>query len=124
MFIETMERCFLEQQIYPKVYFETAYQFALRLHKLQNYVQCREVCGKTIAELKQGKKAFCLPQTLFLDAVTGMRLRHDAEQEQELFQQCKQAYYISLSFCKPEMAQKMLTYCEEEFGWHIIKQAK
>ena len=124
LFLHMLEDCFIEHQIYPEVYFEVAYQYALKLHKMQKYVQCREVCEKNIAELKQGKKFFCLPQTLFLDAVTGMRLRHDAEQERELFQQCKQAYYISLSFCKPEMAQKMLMYCEEEFGWHIIEQAK
>ncbi len=124
LFLQVIEKCFLEQQIYPEVYFEAAYQLALKLHGMQKYVQCRKVCEKTIAELKQGKKTFCLPQTLFLDAVTGMRLRHDAEQERELFQQCKQAYYISLSFCKTEMAQKMLTYCEEEFGWHIIEQVR
>lgn len=124
LFVDTIERCFLEHQIYPEVYYEVAYQYALKLHKLQKYVQCREVCEKTIAELKLGKKTFCLPQVLFLDAVTGMRLRHDAEQERELFQQCKQAYYISLSFCKTEMAQKMQAYCEEEFGWHIIEQAR
>lgn len=124
LFLQVIEKCFLEHQIYPEVYYEAAYQFALRLHNMQKYVQCREVCEKTIAELKQGKKTFCLPQTLFLDAVTGMRLRHDEEQERELFQQCKQAYYISLSFCKPEMAQKVQAYCEEEFGWHIIEQAK
>ena len=124
LFLQVIENCFLEQQIYPEVYYEVAYQFALRLYKMQKYVQCREVCKKTLEELKQGKKTFCLPQTLFLDAVTGMRLRHNAEQERELFQQCKQAYYISLSFCKPEMAQKMLMYCEEEFGWHIIEQVR
>ena len=124
LFLQVIENCFLEHQIYPEVYFELSYQYALKLHKLQKYVQCREVCGKTAKELKQGKKFFCLPQTLFLDAVTGMRLRHDTEQERELYQQCKQAYYISLSFCKPEMAKEMLMYCEEEFGWHIIEQAK
>lgn len=124
IFIETIERYFLEHQIYPEVYFEAAYQLALKLHGMQKYVQCREVCGKTMKELKQGKKFFCLPQVVFLDAVTGMRLRHDAEQERELFQQCKQAYYISLSFRKSKMAKKMLTYCEEEFGWHIIEQVR
>lgn len=123
-FLNVIENCFLKHQIYPAVYFEAAYQLALKLHGMQKYVQCREVCGKTMTELKQGKKFFCLPQVLFLDAVTGMRLRHDIEQERELFQQCKQAYYISMNFCKPEMAQKMLAYCEEEFWWHIIEQAR
>lgn len=123
-FLRTMERYFLVHQIFPGIYFEVAYQYALKLHRTQSYVRCREVCEKAISELKRGKKFFFLPQTLFLDAITGMRLLHDAEQERKLFQQCKQAYYISLSFCKIEMARKMLEYSEEEFGWHIIEQAK
>ena len=123
-FLKSVEKYFLEHQIYPEVYFEATYRYALWLCRLQKYVQCREVCGKAIMELKQGKKVFCLPQILFLDAVAGMRLHYDAEQERELLQQCKQAYYISLSFGKAEMAQKMIAYCLEEFGWHIIEQVK
>lgn len=123
-FLRTIEKNFFVHQIFPEVYFEAAYQYALKLYRIQNYVGCREVCEKVTSELKQGKKFFFLSQTLFLDAITGMRLPHDAEQERKLFQQCKQAYYISLSFCKMEMARKMLEYSEEEFGWHIIEQVR
>lgn len=123
-FLCTIERHFLVHQIFPEVYFEATYEFVLNQYRLQKYAQCREVCGKVLMELKQGKKTFCLPQVLLLDAASGMQLSHDVEQERELFQQCKQAYYISLNFCKSEMAQKMLEYCEEEFGWHIIEQVK
>ncbi len=123
-FLSMVERFFLEKQIYTEVYFETAYQHALMLYKMQEYVRGREACGKMISWVKKGKKSFCLPQILFLDAIMGMRLRRNAEQEKELFQQCKQGYYTSLCFGKLEMAKKMASYCEEEFGWHIIGQVK
>jgi len=124
LFLRTLEKYFLAHQIFPEVYYEAAYRYIFQLYKMQKYEHCRELCEKILAEMKKSKKVFCLPQVLFVDAVAGMRLCHDTEQERDLFQRCKQAYYISLSFCKREMAQKMLTYCEEEFGWHIIKQVK
>lgn len=123
-FLTMVERCFLEKQIYLEVHFEAAYRYALMLCKKKEDILGREVAKKAIAWLKKGKKSFCLPQILFLDAIMGMRLRRNAEQEKELFQQCKQGYYTSLCFGKLEMAKKMASYCEEEFGWHIIGQVK
>ena len=58
LFLHTIERCFLEHQIYPEVYYETAYQYALQLYKMQKYVHCREVCKKTLEELKQVMELF------------------------------------------------------------------
>ena len=124
IFLTMVERCFLEKEICPEVYFEAAYWYALTLCKKQEYLHGREVAKKAIVWLKKGKKSFCLPQILFLDAIMGMRLRRNAEQEKELFQQCKQGYYTSLCFGKLEMAKKMASYCEEEFGWHITGQVK
>lgn len=123
-FLEVLEREFLKRQIYTSVYFEVAYQYVLKLWDEQEYVQCRRICKTAVAWLADGRKHFNLPELLFLDAIAGMRLRHDEEQERELLLQCKQAYYISSSFCKLEMAQKILEYCKEEFSWHITELGK
>lgn len=124
LFLHMLEDCFIEHQIYPEVYFEVAYQYALKLWKTEEYVRCKDISEKAVSYLQDGVKQFRLAELVFLNALAGLKLRHDEEKERELFQQCKQAYYISLSFCKPEMAQKILEYCEEEFGWHIIGQVK
>jgi len=124
LLLQVIEKGFLMHQIYPEVYFEVTYQYALKLWRTEEYVRCKDISKKTVSYLQDGVKQFRLAELMFLNALAELKLRHDKEKERELFQQCKQAYYISLSFCKPEMAQKMLTYCEEEFGWHIIGQVK
>lgn len=117
--LKEMERMFLENQIYAECYFETAFQYARKLLEQEFYVQCYNVCEKTIQILKDNIKRFHLAEFYFMEAAAKMRLRHTNEEEQELFQQCKMAYYVSLSFLDEETAKKIERYSREEYGWHI-----
>lgn len=119
MFLERVEGWFLRAQIHVPVYFEAAYQYALEMWRAERYVLCREVCKKAIAWIKRGRKELHLAEFYFLDAIAGMQLRRSNEEEIELCGQCKMAYYISESFGEREVAEKIATYCKEEFGWHI-----
>lgn len=119
LFIERVEEMFLTAQIYPEVYFEAAYQYAQALWEKEEYMQCRDICDNAVGWLKRGIKSFYLAEFHFLSAVAGMKLRPDAENERELFQQCKMAYYVSLSFGEKETAEKIKEYCGEEYQWHI-----
>lgn len=120
-FLEKLEKWFLSVQIYAEIYFEAAYRFVLTLWQEEQYVFCRNVCQKAIEVLKLGIKKFHLAEFYFYDAIAGMRLRHGQKEEQELFLQCKMAYYTAMSFGKTESGRKIQKYCEEELGWHIIK---
>lgn len=119
LFLERLEQWFLDAQIHVEVYFEAAYQCALDVWKEEWYVQCRTVCERAIYWIKRGRKDFHLAEFYFMDAIAGMKLKHREEEEKELYQQCKMAYYISESFGEREVAEKIATYCKEEFGWHI-----
>ena len=119
LFLEQTERCFLTSQILAEVYFEAAYQYACELWNAERYVTCREICRRAITWLKRGKKSFHLAEFYFMDAIAGMHLKHQEEEEKELYQQCKMAYYISESFGDKETAEDIAAYCKEELGWHI-----
>lgn len=121
LFLKKLEEQFLSVQIYAEIYFEAAYRFVLTLWKAEQYVVCRNVCQKAIEVLKLGIKKFHLAEFYFYDAIAGMRLRHVQKEEQELFLQCKMAYYTAMSFGKTESGRKIQKYCEEELGWHITK---
>lgn len=121
LFLEKLEKQFLSVQIYVEVYFEAAYQYVLALWKQEQYVVCRNVCQKAIEMLKLGIKKFHLAEFYFYDAIAGMQLRHEHKEEQELFMQCKMAYYTAISFGKTEIGRKIQEYAKEELGWHIIK---
>ena len=97
-FLNMIEQSFLVKQIYPEVYYEAAYQYALHMYQKAEYVRGREVCGKMISWLKKGKKSFCLPQILFLDAIMGMRV----------------AYYRASKVIK--MRRNALGHSREEYG--------
>ena len=118
-FLGRVEEWFLSVQIYTEVYFEAAYQCAHMLWKAEQYVFCRELCQKAISWLRRGGKRFHLPEFYFVDVMAGMKSKHDPVEEKELFQQCKVAYYVSLSFGENETAKRIKEQCEEEFGWHI-----
>lgn len=118
-FLEQIEEMFLSVQIYAEVYFEVAYQCACALWESEQYVNCREVCKKAIAWLKRGVKSFHLSEFYFLDAIAGMKLEHESDEEQELFQQCKMAYYVSMSFGEKDVSEQIKMYCKENYGWHI-----
>lgn len=120
-FLKKVEEHFFSVQIYAEIYFEAAYRFVLMLWQEEQYVFCRKVCQKAIEVLKLGIKKFHLAEFYFYDAIAGMRLRHGQKEEQELFLQCKMAYYTAMSFGKTESGRKIQKYCEEELGWHIIK---
>ena len=96
-----------------------AYQYACALWESEQYVNCREVCKKAITWLKRGVKSFHLSEFYFLDAIAGMKLKHETEEAQELFQQCKMAYYVSMSFGEKDMSEQIKMYCKENYGWHI-----
>ena len=119
-FLGNLEEMFLAAQIYSEVYYETAYQYALELWRIKAYEACRAICQNTIVWLREGMKNFYLAELYCLDAIAGMRLEHNEEEEKKLFQQCKMAYYVSASFGKNETAEGILKYCGEEFKWHII----
>ncbi|MBP3567534.1 MAG: hypothetical protein J6K04_00065 [Lachnospiraceae bacterium] len=118
-FLERVEELFLSAQLYAESYFEAAYQYACALWNTEQYTLCREVCEKAITWLKRGVKSFRLSEFYFLDAMAGMNLKHEPEEEQNLFQKCKMAYYIGISFGEEEAAEQIKVQCEEEFGWHI-----
>jgi len=120
LLLEKVERWFLSAQIYAEIYFEAAYQYALELWEIERYVTCREICEKAIYWLKCGLKSFHLAEFYFLDAMAGMKLKHREDEEKAFFQQCKMAYYVSLSFGEKEIADKILKCCWEELEWHII----
>lgn len=117
--LERIEKMFLSVQIYAEIYFETAYQCACALRKAEQYVLCREICQKAISWLRRGVKRFHLSEFYFLDAMAGMKLMNKPEEEKELIQQCKMAYYVSSSFGETETAEKIKVQCGEEYGWHI-----
>ena len=119
LFLERLEQWFLDAQIHVEAYFEAAYQYALEAWKEEWYAQCRTVCERAIYWMKRGRKDFHLAEFYFMDAVAGMKLKHREEEEKELYQQCQMAYYLSESFGERKVAEKIATYCEEEFGWHI-----
>lgn len=123
-YLKKLEGWFPAAQMCNEVYFEVAYQCACKLCETEQYIDCREVCQTAITWLKRGIKHFHMAEFYFLDALTGMRLRHNTEQEKEFYQQCKMAYYVSLSFGEEEVAEKIAKQCEEEFGWHITKQVR
>lgn len=120
LFLEQVEKWFLSVQIYAEVYFEAAYRYACELWEAEEYAACREVCGKAVFWLKGGLKNFHLAEFYFLDAMAGMKLEHSEEEEKELYQQCKMAYYVGLSFGEKETAEEILKRCKEEWEWHII----
>lgn len=124
LFLESVERWFLTAQIYAEVYFETAYQFAVVLQQAGQFALCREICQKAISWLKSGFKTYHLPEFYFMDAIAGMRLNPAKEEEKNLLQQCKMAYYVGLSFGEEEVAEELKRHCEEEFLWHITDSAK
>ncbi len=117
--LEQMEWMFLENQINVECYFDTAFLYARKLLEQEFYVQCRNVCEKTIQILKDNIKRFHLAEFYFMEAIAKMRLRHTEDEERELFQQCKMAYYVSLSFLDEETAKEIERYSREEYGWHI-----
>lgn len=119
-FLIRVEEWFLSAQIYAEVYFEAAYQYALELWKAERYATCRKICEKAVSWLKCGLKSFHLAEFYVLDAMVGMKLTHSVEEEKEFYQQCKMAYYVSLSFGDKKAAEKILERCEEELEWHII----
>lgn len=119
IFLEQVEEWFLSVQIYAEVYFGAAYHCARALWEAERYVLCREICQKAISWLRRGVKKVHLSEFYFLDAMAGMKLKHAPEEEKELFQQCKMAYFVSLSFGENEISEKIKEQCEEEFGWHI-----
>ena len=118
-FLERVEEMFLSVQIYAAVYFEAAYRCACMLYETEQYVLCREVCRKAILWLRRGVKSFYLSEFYFLDAIAGMKLKHEPEEEQKQFQQCKMAYYVSMSFGEKDVAEQIKTHCKENYGWHI-----
>ena len=77
------------------------------------------ICQKAISWLKRGVKKYHLPEFHFLDAMAGMKLKHEPEEERKLFQQCKMAYYVSMSFDEKNVAEKIKKQCKENYGWHI-----
>ena len=117
--LERIEELFLSMQIYTEVYFEVAYLYAIALFETEQYVLCGEVCQNAIAWLKRGVKRFRLAEFYFIDAMASMKLKHEPEEERELFQQCKMAYYVSESFGEKDAAEKIKRQCEENYGWHI-----
>ncbi len=119
VFLERVEKMFLSVQIYAEVYFEAAYQCVCMLFETEQYVLCRELCRKVIWWLKRGGKSFHLSEFYFTEAMAGMRLNHGQEDEKELFQQCKMAFYVGMAFGEKEVVEKMKKQCEEEFLWHI-----
>ena len=119
LFLKRVEELFLSVQIYAEVYFEAAYQCAFLLWQSEQYAQCREICQKAILWLKRGRKEFHLSEFYFLDAMAGMKLKQEPDEERNLFQQCKMAYYVASSFGEEEVAGKIRMQCREEFGWHI-----
>lgn len=119
MFLERIEKLYLSVQITAEVYFEIAYLYVISLFETEQYVLCRDVCQKAISWLKRGVKNFRLPEFTYLDAIAGMKLKHEPEEERELFQQCKMAYYVSLSFGEKDMAEEIKKQCKEKYGWHI-----
>lgn len=121
LFLERVEEWFLSAQIYAEVYFEASYQFVCELWSTEQYTLCREVCEKAITWLKRGVKSFHLAEFHALDAMAGMKLKHEPEEERNLFQQCKMAYYVGVSFGEKEMAEQIKVQCEEVFGWHITE---
>ena len=118
-FLERMEELLLYAQIYGEVYFEAAYCYACFLTEMEQYVVCRKICQKAILWLKRGVKNYHLPEFHFLDAMAGMKLKHESEEERKLFQQCKMAYYVSMSFDEKNVAEKIKKQCKENYGWHI-----
>lgn len=123
-FLEKIEEWFLSVQIYAEVYFEAAYQFARDLWEAEQYVTCREICKRAVSWLKRGMKSVHLAEFYVLDAIAGMKLKHGEEDEKEFYQQCKMAYYTSLSFGEKEVAENIAVYCKEELKWHITRQVR
>ena len=119
MFLERIEELFLSVQISAGIYFEMAYWYAELLLETEQYILCRKVCQKAILWLKRGTKSFHLSDFYFLDAMAGMKLKHEPEEERELFQQCKMAYYVGMSFGETDVAEKIKEQCKEKYGWHI-----
>ncbi len=118
-FLKHIEEWFLTSQIYTELYFEVAYQFARMLCETKEYELCREVCKGAVLWLKRGIKNYHAAEFHFLDAISGMKLSHDNEEERELYQQCKMAYYVSSAFGEKDTADKIKEYCREELKWHI-----
>lgn len=118
-FLKCVEEIFLSAQIYAEAYFEAAYWYVCTLWEAEQYVLCREICKKVIAWLKRGVKRFHLSEFYFLDALAGMKLKNKQEGERELFQQCKMAYYVGMSFGENEVAEEIKKQCKENYGWHI-----
>ena len=119
LFLERVEELFLSVQLYAESYFEAAYQYVCALWSTEQYTLCREVCEKAITWLKRGVKSFHLAEFHAFHAMAGMKLKHETEEERNLFQQCKMAYYAGISFGEEETAEKIKKQCEEVFGWHI-----
>ena len=119
LFLGRIEDLFLSVQIYADVYFEVAHWYVYFLLEEEQYVLCRKICQKAISWLKRGVKNFYLSEFYFLDAVVGMKLKHEPEDERKLFQQCKMAYYVSISFGEKDVAEKIKKQCKENYGWHI-----
>ncbi len=119
LFLERIEELFLSVQINTELYFKMAYWYTESLLEAEQFVLCREVCQNAITWLKQGVKSFHLPEFYFLDAMAGMKLKHEPEEERELFQQCKMAFYVGMAFGETDVAEKIKKQCEENYGWHI-----
>lgn len=119
LFLERVAELFLSVQIYAEVYFDAAYQYVYKLLEEGEYAQCRKICSDTIAWLKRGVKNYYLADFYYVDAWAGMKQEHNKTEEAEYYQQCKMAYYVSLSFGEKETAEKIKEQCKEQWGWHI-----
>jgi len=116
MLLKQAEEIFPAMQIYAEVYFYIGYRYAKALYEQESYRWCLEVCDKLISVLRKGVKRFYLSELYFLQVMAGMRLQYSEEEEKEMRQQCKTAYYVGVSFGEKEMTKRIAEYYREEFG--------
>lgn len=115
-----MEENIIQRQVYPSCYFETGFFYAETLYRCGAYTECRMLCEKMLHwHIKSGKH-FYLSEFHLLRAKVRMQLGPSEEEMQDIRQECKMAYYTALTFGDENAAQKIETYCREEFRWHII----
>lgn len=121
LLLKQMERLFLDVQIYPEVYFETGYQYASLLLKSEEFDNCRRICNRLLELLQRSVKNFHMAEFHWMAAICKRKQGKDKDEEKEIRQQCKMAYYAAKSFGKNAVAEKIAVYGKEEFAWHIIE---
>ena len=122
--IQKIEKNMLTEQIYHTCYFEAAFSYAQLLYEQEDYGSCIALCEKLLLQLSNDGKYFYLPPLHCLRAKAWMKLAGSQEEHADIKKELRMEYYVALAFEEKAMAEEIAAFCEEEYGWHIIKSEK